>query len=78
MSAAAFARREGIKYATFCAWRAQTRTGPGFVEVELAPMEVKEELMIELGPMARMRVGSAGQVVLAAQLLRVLNGGGPC
>jgi hypothetical protein len=36
LTAAAFARRHGIQYTTFCGWRhRRAKASPGFVQVEL-------------------------------------------
>jgi hypothetical protein len=72
MSAAAFARQQGIGYTTFCGWRQrQTKAppSPAFVEVEVAAPAAAVELWIELGAHARLRLTSAAQVELAARLL---------
>lgn len=40
LSAAAFARQQGLNYTTFCGWRqrrAKANPSPAFVQVELAP-----------------------------------------
>jgi|SRR5579872_3122107 len=79
LSAAAFARKHGIRYGTFDVWRRQRRkAAPGFVQVEVAPAPESVELVIEFGPGARLRVASAAQVALAAQLLQALNSRRPC
>ncbi len=78
LSAAAFARQHAINYTTFCGWRQRrdkAKVSPGFVQVELpAPVE----LTIELGANARLRVGSTGQIELAARLLQALNTQSAC
>jgi len=81
LSAAAFARQHDINYTTFCGWRhrrAKTRPSPGFVEVELAVPVADAELIVELGAGARLRIGSATQMDLAARLLHRLNTLAPC
>jgi len=80
MSAAAFARQRKINYTTFCGWRQQRRVAesPQFVQVEVSPSAVSAELVIELGPQARLRIGAASQIALAAQLLQSFNGCRPC
>jgi hypothetical protein len=76
MSAAAFARHQGIGYTTFCGWRhrrAKTKVSPTFVEVELPGPVAAVELLIEVGAHTRLRVSSAGQVELAARFLHCFN-----
>jgi hypothetical protein len=53
LSAAAFARQQGIGYTTFCSWRhrqARCTTSPDFVEVELAAPAKPVELWLEGKP----------------------------
>ena len=72
LSAAAFARHQGIGYTTLCGWRQrQTKAPPcpSFVEVEVAAPAAAVELWIELGSHARLRLTSAAQVELAVRLL---------
>jgi transposase-like protein len=72
MSAAAFARQQGIGYTTFCGWRhrqAKAPPFPAFVEVEVAAPAAAVEVWIELGAHARLRLTSAAQVELAARFL---------
>lgn len=81
LSAAAFARRHGLTYTTFCSWRqqrAKAKTSPRFVQVQLPSPPALVELTIELGPPARMRVSSANQIALAARLLQTLNASTSC
>jgi len=80
MSAAAFAREHGVRYATFCNWRhrARSQPAPAFVQVELPEAIVPAELLIEVGTHARLRITSAGQLEPAAQLLRHLNASVAC
>lgn len=81
LSAAAFARKHGLHYTTFCGWRARrskTNASPAFVQVELTGPSPAEGLIIELGGQVRLRIESAGQIALAAQLLKHLNPVGPC
>ena len=81
LSAAAFARKHQLNYTTFCGWR-QRRTpataSPAFVEVEVTPPAPPVELLIELGPSARLRVHCASQVELAARLIETLNAKTAC
>ena len=81
LSAAAFARRHDLGYTTFCGWRhrrATTQSPPTFVQVELANPTAPVELVIELGPQARLCVTSASQIELAARLLHRLNAAARC
>lgn len=80
LSGAAFARQQGILYTTFCGWRhRQAKARPSFVQVELAAPQPQPEpascaqLVIELGPVARVRLTSPSQIALAAQLLQTLD-----
>ena len=81
LSAAEFARQQGLNYTTFCGWRrrrGQTSTSPAFVQVELAPPATPVELVIEVGTLARMRLQCEGQIALAVKLLEHLNARRPC
>lgn len=81
LSAADFARQQGLTYTTFCGWRhrrAQTEPSPGFVQVELPAAAAPVELVIELNPQARLRLTHASQLELVARLLRALNAATPC
>jgi len=79
LSVAAFARKCGIRYGTFDAWRRQQRkAAPGFVRVEGAPAQASAELVIEFGAGARLHLASVAQVALAARLLQALNSRQPC
>jgi transposase-like protein len=76
LSAAAFARQQGIGYSTLCAWRQrQSKAEPthGFLEVEVGAPSTPGELWIELGPPVRLRLTSAAPIAWAAQLLHHLN-----
>jgi transposase-like protein len=81
-SAAAFARKHGIRYGTFDAWRRQrrraTKATPDFVQIEVSQAVAPVEVIIELGPSARLRLATASQVTLAAQLLQALNSPRSC
>jgi hypothetical protein len=71
LSAAAFARQHQINYTTFCGWRQRrdkTRA-PAFVQVELPESGALEDLIVEIGPDLRLRIGSSHQVALAVALL---------
>ena len=80
LSAAAFARKHGLGYSTFYHWRRQAcmATAPAFLEVDLPPAPVPEDLLIELAPAPRLRLKSVHQVALAAQLLQALQAPTPC
>lgn len=77
LSAATFARQHQLNYTTFCGWRARrakAQAAPAFVQVELpAPPALSEELVLELGAQARVRLRSIGQLALAARLLQLLQ-----
>ncbi len=76
LSAAAFAREQGIRYTTFCGWRhrqATPRRAPAFVEVEGLEGARPVELGIELGAHAQLRLTSTAQMELAACLLHRFN-----
>ena len=52
LSAAAFARQQGIGYTIFSGWRhrrAKTKASPAFIEVELPGPAAAVELLIEVG-----------------------------
>jgi hypothetical protein len=79
LSAAAFARQQGLKYTTFFGWRGQqAKPSPGFVQVVLPEPSPAAELVLELGPIARVRLSSPGQILLAARLLQTLHAPSPC
>ena len=81
LSAAAFARQQGIGYSTFCGWRhrqAQPHPSPAFVEVELAEPLAAVELWIEVGAHARLCLTEAAQVELAARFLHRFNALASC
>jgi hypothetical protein len=81
LSAAAFARQQGIRYTTFCGWRhrqAKAKPAPAFVQVELSEPAPGVELLVELGAQARLRLTSAAQMELAARFLHHLNALGSC
>ena len=80
LSAADFARQQGIHYTTFSGWRQRrdrATASPAFVQVELASPAPPSELVIEMGA-ARLRVVSGAQLPLAARLLQILQEGQPC
>ena len=81
LSAAAFAREQGIRYTTFCGWRhrqAKRPPAPGFVEVEVSVQPQGVELLVELGGGARLRIASSAQAELAARLVHHLNALASC
>jgi hypothetical protein len=81
LSAAAYARQQGLNYTTFCGWRhrrTQAKVSPEFVQVELASVPAPAELVMELSGRVRIRLTSAGQIELAARLLQALNAPVPC
>ena len=76
LSAAAFARQEGLCYPTFCAWRyrrSKTKAAPAFIEVEMPAQAAATELCIEVGTHARLRLTSASQIELAVGFLHRFN-----
>ena len=81
LSAAAFARRHGLPYTTFCGWRhrrAKTKVSPAFVEVEVPGPAAAVELLIEVGAPTRLRISSAGQIELVARFLHCFNALASC
>ena len=81
LSAAAYARKHGIGYSTFCGWRhrqAKIKASPDFVEVEVAGPAAAVELLIEVGAHTRLRISSAGQIELAARFLHCFNAQASC
>jgi hypothetical protein len=81
LSAADFARQQGIHYTTFCGWRQRRERGkssPDFVQVDISESTPPVELVIELVGTARLRLTSEAQIPLAAQLLRACNVARPC
>ena len=81
LSAADFARQQGLNYTTFCGWRQRqdkVKMSPAFVQLEVTPVTVPAELVIEVGAGARIHLHSENQIALAARLLRHLIAAGPC
>lgn len=79
LSAAAFARRHGLHYTTFCGWRQRrSKASPGFVQVELPSAPRSVELVVQLGPQARICITSVAQVDLVVRLLQALNTQAAC
>jgi hypothetical protein len=75
LSAAEFARQQGIGYSTLCAWRARNAAKPGlcFAEVELERAPSSESIVVELGRHAQMRLSSTQQLEMAARLLKQIE-----
>lgn len=75
LAAAVFAREHGLGGSTFHPWLRQARraAAPAFVEVDLPPVPLTEDLLVELGATPRLRLSSVRQVALAAQLLQALQ-----
>jgi hypothetical protein len=81
LSAADFARQQGVHYTTFCGWRQrrdQRPSSPGFVQVEVPESTPPVELVIEWGGRVRLRLTSEAQIPLAAHLLQACNLPLPC
>ena len=81
LSAAAFARHHDIHYTTFCGWRQRrdkSMASPQFVQVDLPRPSTTDELIVELGHSATIRVGSLTQARLAAEVVRHLNAPALC
>jgi len=81
VSAVQFARRTGLKYSTFAAWvqRYRRRKRPGgrspvrLLEAVVAPAPFTLALQVQLPGGARLEIREAGQVPLAAALVRALE-----
>ena len=81
MSGAQFAKKYGLVYPTFASWvkkRRESRAGlemaspsPDFVELDLSGPE-RDKLTVELPHGARIKIGDASQVQLAAALIKTL------
>ena len=81
LSAAAFARQQGVRYTTFCSWRrrqAKRTTSPKFVEVELAAPANPVELWVEVGAHARLCLTSEAELELAARFLQQVEALAAC
>lgn len=79
LTAAAFARQQGIAYTTFCGWRQRrVKVSAGFVEVELPTCAAPVELTVELGELARIRITYTDQIKGVARLLQALNAPASC
>jgi len=75
LSAAAFARQQGLRYTTFCNWRQRQGRSlpPAFQEVEVMERARRVRLFIGIGAQARARLSSAARSELAARLFHCLN-----
>jgi transposase-like protein len=81
VSVVQFARRTGLKYSTFAAWvhRHRRIKRPGrrprvcLLEAVVAPAPLVSVLQVELPGGARLEIREAGQVPLAAALVRALE-----
>ncbi len=81
LSADDFVRRHGLNLTTFYGWRRRREQNPAaplFVEVQLPEPAPAVELVIELGPRARLCLSAVAQIPLAAQLIQSLNPPLPC
>jgi transposase-like protein len=81
VSATQFARRTGLKYSTLAGWvhRYRGRKRPGqrsavrLLEAVVAPAPLISALKLELPGGARLEIREAGQIPLAAALVRALE-----
>lgn len=81
LSAAAFARRTGLKYSTFALWvqryrrtkRPERKSPVRLLEAVVTPTSLGAALRVQLPCGARLEISEAGQVPLAAALLRALE-----
>ena len=81
LSAAQFAQRTGLKYSTFAAWvhryrrtkRSDRKPPVRLLEAVVAPAPQSPGLLVQLPGGARLEIRDAGQVPLAAALLRALE-----
>ncbi len=78
LSAAEFARVNGLNYTTFCGWRKrypqpEHQRKPKLVEVEL-PASNPAGIEVEIGRLTRLRFNDGDQARLAACLIRELEG----
>jgi transposase-like protein len=81
VSAVQFARRTGLKYSTFAAWvqshrrtkRPERRSPVRLLEAVVAPAPLASALQVQLPGGARLEIREAGQVPLAAALVRALE-----
>jgi transposase-like protein len=81
MSAAQFAQRAGLKYSTFAAWVQRYRRGKRperkpalrLLEAVVAPTASAPGLLVYLANGARLEISEAGQIPLAAALVRAME-----
>lgn len=81
LSIADFTRKHDLRYQTFYAWVRKKGGQPSgvakpkvcFAEVEVEATGLLEPLVVELGRQTRMRLSSAQQIGLAAQLIKELE-----
>lgn len=81
MSAAQFAQRTGLKYSTFAAWvqryrrtkRPTLKSPVRLLEAVVAPAPLSPGLLVQLPGGAHLEIREAGQIPLAAALLRALE-----
>ena len=81
VSAARFAQRAGLKYSTFAAWvqryrrtkRPKRRSPLRLLEAVLGPAPLMPALQVQLPAGARLEIREAGQIPLAAALVRALE-----
>ena len=81
ISAAQFAQRAGLKYSTFAAWvqryrrtkRPKRRSPLRLLEAVVGPAPLIPALQVQLPGGARLEIREAGQIPLAAALVRALE-----
>lgn len=81
VSAVQFARRTGLKYSTFAAWvhryrrtkRPKRRSPLRLLEAVVGPAACLPALQVQLPGGARLEIREAGQIPLAAALVRALE-----
>jgi transposase-like protein len=81
VSAARFAQRAGLKYSTFAAWvqryrrtkRPKRRSPLRLLEAVVGPAPLMPALQVQLPGGARLEIREAGQIPLAAALVRALE-----
>jgi len=81
LSAARFAQRTGLKYSTFAAWvqryrrtkRPERKPALRLLEAVVAPPAPVPGLQVHLPNGARLEISNAGQIPLAAALVRAME-----
>ena len=81
LSAAQFAQRTGLKYSTFAAWvqryrrtkRPDRKPALRLLEAVVAPTAPAPGLQVHLPNGARLEINEAGQIALAAALVRAME-----